>query len=39
MLVKEIKGFEGLYTIDEYGNAFSESQLEDLKQGKDPYGV
>ena len=35
----EFKIYEDGSAIDEYGNAFSESQLEDLKQGKDPYGV
>ena len=37
--VAEFKIYEDGSAIDEYGNAFSESQLEDLKQGKDPYGV
>lgn len=38
MLVKEIKGFEGLYTIDEYGNVYSIRSRKYLKQKPDKDG-
>ena len=38
MLVKEIKGFEGLYTIDEYGNVYSIRNHKYLKQKYDKDG-
>lgn len=38
MLVKEIKGFEGLYTVDEYGNVYSIRTNKYLKPRLDKDG-
>jgi hypothetical protein len=38
MQVKDIKGFEGLYTVDECGNVYSIRSHKYLKQKYDRYG-
>lgn len=38
MLVKEVKGFEGLYTVDEYGNVYSIRKHKYLKPRLDKDG-
>lgn len=38
MLVKEVKGFEGLYTVDEYGNIYSIRNNKYLKPRLDKDG-
>lgn len=38
MLVKDVKGFEGLYTVDEYGNIYSLRSKKYIKQRFDKDG-